>query len=84
MRLPAVSPALGSGSAEEVRGGMSENRDVYFKGESVQEFYGMLTEFLAAAETMIEFLPNYSESSAGYLRKERLKEAIRKLRGVLA
>jgi len=51
---------------------------------TLREIYAGMSEFIEAAETMIEFLPVYSESSAGYQRKERLKQAIQKLRGVLA
>jgi len=51
---------------------------------TLREIYAGMSEFIEAAETMMEFLPVYSVSSAGHQRKERLKQAIQKLRGVLA
>lgn len=37
-----------------------------------------LEELIEAASTMLESLPNYSESSSAYQRRERLEAAIQK------
>jgi hypothetical protein len=55
-----------------------------FDGAVLREIYSGMREFIEAAESLLEWCPVCSEGSSGDLRQKRLREAIDKLRGVLA
>lgn len=52
--------------------------------EILREIGQGMREFIEAAESLLEWCPICSEGSSGDLRQKRLREAIAKLRGVLA
>ncbi len=53
-------------------------------GEILREIYQGMSEFIEAAESLLEWVPVCSEGSSGDLRQKRLRAAIEQLRGVLA
>jgi hypothetical protein len=52
--------------------------------DALKEMYGSMGEFIEAAEQLLDWVPVCSVGSSGFLAQQKLRDAINKLRGVLA
>lgn len=52
--------------------------------EEIRQVYRDMYEFVEAAESLLEWCPVCSIGSSGYLRQEKLREIVTKMRAAMA